>query len=62
MAQHLNQFPELANQLRGLSAERKGLDTSELLTILTLSQPDSYKPLVMALQSRTNLITFNIMA
>lgn len=62
MAQHLNQFRELANQLRGLSAEGKGLDDSELLTILTLSLPDSYAQLVMALQSRTDLITFDIMA
>ena len=62
MAQHLNQFRELTNQLRGLSAEGKGLDDSKLLTILTLSLPDSYEPLVMALQSRTDLITFDIMA
>ena len=62
MAQHPNQFCELANQLRRLSAEGKGLDDRELLTILTLSIPDSYKPLVIALQSRTDLITFDIMA
>lgn len=30
--------------------------------ILTLSLPESYKPLVMALQSRTDLVTFGIMA
>jgi len=62
MAQHLNQFRELANQLRGLSQDGKGLDDSELLTILTLSLPDSYEPLVMALQSRTDIITFDVMA
>ena len=62
MAQHLNQFRELANQLRGLSAEGKGLDDSELVTILTLSLPESYEPLVMALQSRTDQITFDVMA
>jgi len=63
MAQHLNQFRELANQLRGLSAEGKGIDDSELPTILTLSLPDSHEPLVMmALQSRTDLITFDVMA
>ena len=62
MAEHLNQFHELANQLRGLSTDRKRLDDGELLTILTLSLPDSYKPLVMALQSRTDIITFDVMA
>jgi len=62
MAQHLNQFWELANQLRGLLGEGKGLYDTELLTILTLSLPESYEPLVMALQSRSDLITFDIMA
>ena len=62
MAQHLNQFRELANQLRSLSPEGKGLDDSELVTILTLSLPDSYEPLVMALQSRTDQTTFDVMA
>ena len=62
MAEHLNQFRELANQLRSLSSEDKEVDDSELVTILTLSLPASYEPLVMALQSRYNLITFDIMA
>ena len=50
MAQHLNQFHELANQLRGLSTGGKEVDDSELLTILTLSLPECYEPLIMALQ------------
>ena len=62
MAQHLNQCCELANLLRGLSGEGKGLDDSELVTILTLSLHESYEPLVMALQSRTDQITFHMMA
>jgi len=62
MAQHLNQFRELANQLRGLSTVGKEVDDSELLTILTLSLLESYEPLVMALQSRSDPITFDIMA
>ena len=62
MAEHLNQFRELANQLRSLSSEDKEVDDSELVTILTLSLPASYELLVMALQSRTDLITFDIMA
>jgi len=62
MAQHLNQFRELANQLRGLSQDGKGMEDSELATILTLSLPESYEPLVMALQSRSDTITFDMMA
>ena len=48
MAQHLNLFRELANQLRSLSPDGKGMDDSELVTILTLSLPDSYESLVIA--------------
>jgi len=62
MAQYVNQCRELANQLRGLSQDGKALDDSELLTILTLSLPDSYEPLVMVLQSQTDIITFDVMA
>ena len=62
MAQHLNQFRELANQLRGLSEDGKGMDDSELATILTLSLPESYEPLVIALQSRSDTITFDMIA
>ena len=38
MSEHLIRFPELANQLRGLSPEGKEYDDSELPTILTLHQ------------------------
>ena len=62
MAQHLNLFRELANQLRSLSGDGKGIDDTELVTILTLSLPPSYEPLVMALQSRSDTITFDLMA
>lgn len=62
MAQYLNQFQKLANQLRGLSVKGKGMDDSQLVTILTLSLPGSYEPLVMALQSRSDTITFDMMA
>jgi len=62
MAQHLNQFRELSNQLRSLLVDWKGMEDSELVTILTLSLPESYEPLVMALQSRSDTITFDIMA
>ena len=62
MAKHLNQCRELSNQLRSLSVDGKGMEDSELVTILTLSLPESYEPLVMALQSRSDTITFDTMA
>jgi len=62
MAQHVNQFRELGNQLRSLSEDGKGMDDTELVTILTLSLPESYEPLVMPLQSRSDTITFDLMA
>ena len=62
MAKHLNQFRELSNQLRSLSVDGKGMEDSELVTILTLSLPESYKLLVMALQSRSDTVTFDTIA
>ena len=62
MSEHLNRFGELANQLRELSPEGKEFDDSELLTILTPSLPESYEPWVMALQSRSNIVKFDMMA
>ena len=62
MAQHLNLFREIAKQLRSLSENGKGIDDTELVTILTLSLPQSYEPLVMALQSRSDTSIFDLMA
>jgi len=62
MAEHLNQFRELANQVQGLSGEGKGIDDSELVTILSSSLPSTFAPLVMALQSWSEEITFDVFA
>jgi len=62
MAQHLNQFRELANQLRSMSVKGKGMDDSELVTSLTLGLPGSYELWVMGLQSRSDTITFDMKA
>ena len=62
VSEHLNRFRELANQLCGLSPEGKEFDDSELLTMLTLSLPESYESLVIALQSRSDIVTFDMMA
>jgi len=62
MVCHLNHFQELANQLQSLSEDGKGIEDSELVTILTLSLQLFYESLVMALQSRSDTITFDLMA
>jgi len=60
MAEHLNRFRELANQVQGLSGNGKGMDENELVTLLSLSLLESYEPIIMALQSRTEDLTFEI--
>ena len=41
MAEHLNRFRELANQVQSLSSDSKGMEESELVTKLSLSLPES---------------------
>ena len=41
MAQHLNQFRELANHVGSLLANGKGKEENELVTLLSLSLPES---------------------
>ena len=62
MAEHLNRFRELANQVQSLSSNSKGMEESELVTLLSLSLPESYEPVIMALQSRTDDLTFDMFA
>jgi len=62
MAEHLNKFGKLANQVEGLSGTGKGIENNELVTLLSLSDPDSYEPIIMARQSRADEVTFDIFA
>jgi len=62
IAEHLNKFWELANQVESLSAIGKRIAHNELVTLLCLSLPDSYEPMIMALQSRADELTFDIFA
>ena len=64
MATHLYAFREIATQIENLSSDDgmsqiQGLD---LVSTLSLSLPDSYEPLVMTLQSRSEPLTFDFMA
>ena len=64
MASHLNIFREIANQIENLSdgdggSQIRGID---LISMPSLSLPDSYEPLIMALQSRSEELTFDFMA
>jgi len=60
IADHLNKFRELANQVESLAADRKGMEDNELVTHLSLSLPESYEPIIIALQSRADDVIFDI--
>ena len=60
MAEHRNRFRWLANQVQGLSGNGKAMDENELVTLMSLSLPDSYEPIIIALQSRKEDLTFDI--
>jgi hypothetical protein len=61
MAVHLNTFRELANQVASLSTEGIGVVDADLVSMLSLSLPDSYEPLIMALHSRSEVTTFDFL-
>jgi len=62
MAEHLNKFRELANQVGSLSANGNGMEENKLVTLLSLSLPDSYEPVIMGVQSRADDVSFDIFA
>ena len=64
MASHLNVFREISNQIENLSSSDGTLQIwgVDLISMLSLSLPDSYEPLIMALQSRSEELTFDFMA
>ena len=60
MAEHLNKFKELASQVESPSANGRGMEDNELVTLLSLSVPESYEPIILALQSRADDVSFYI--
>ena len=64
MTAHLNSFREMANQMENLSSDdgTSQMEGVGLVSMLSISLPDSYKPLIMALQSRTEAPTFDFIA
>ena len=60
MSEHLNRFRELSNQVESLSPSGKGMEDNELVTLLSLSLPESYEPIIMALQSRAVEVSLDV--
>ena len=60
MTEHLNQFRELANQVESLSPSGKGIEDNELVTLLSLSLPEFYEPIILALLSRADEIALDV--
>jgi len=51
MSVHLNSFKELSTQIANLSSNGIGIPDGDLVSMLSLSLPQSYEPLIMAVQS-----------
>ena len=62
MAEHLNRFRELMSQVQRLSGNGKAIEQNELDSLLSLSLAESYEPIIMALQSQTYNLIFDIFA
>ena len=61
MSAHVNSFKELSTQVANLSPDGVGIPDSDLVSMLSLSLPESYEPLIMAVQSRADNITFDFL-
>jgi len=61
MSAHVNTFKELSTQVANLSPNGVGIPDSDLVSMLSLSLPESYEPLIMAVQSRADSITFDFL-
>ena len=61
MSAHVNSFKELSTQVANLSPDGVGIPDGDLVSMLSLSLPESYEPLIMAVQSRADNITFDFL-
>jgi len=59
MSAGVNTLNKLCTQMANLSPDGLGTPDSDLVSILSLSLPASYKPLIMTVQSRADNITFD---
>lgn len=62
MSAHLNGFQKLSTQVANLSADGIGIPDSDLVSMLSLSLPQSYEALIMAVQSRADTIIFDFLS
>ena len=64
MAAHLNAFREMANQIENLLSDEgtSQIQGVDLVSILSVSLPESYDPMIMALHTRSEVLTFDFIA
>jgi len=61
MSVHLNSFEEVSTQVANLSPNGIGIPDGALVSMVSLSLPESYEPLIMAIQSRSERLTFDLL-
>lgn len=61
MSAHVNSFKELSTQVANLSPNGIGIPDIDLVSMLSLSLPELYDPLIMAVQSKADNITFDFL-
>ena len=58
---HLNSFKELSTQVANLSPNGVGILDGDLVSMVSLSLPPSCEPLIMAVLSRSDTVTFDFL-
>ena len=61
MSVHLNSFEEVSTQVANLSPNRIGIPDGALVSMVSLSLLESYQPLIIAIQSRSETLTFDLL-
>ena len=61
MSVHLNSFEQVSTQVANLSPNRIGMPDAALVSMVSLSLLESYEPLIIAIQSPSETLTFDLL-